>query len=84
MDCAVKKWTKSSEKFVFDDYCVDFTANSPNKPKVLINQSWVNFNITNEAVFEHIDFEGNDNFAFYQESDNRGKPVEEFPVQMCK
>ena len=35
-------------------------------------------------MFENIDFEGNDNLAFYQESDNRGKPIVEFPVQMCK
>lgn len=31
----------------------------------MINSAYVNFNVTNEAVFENINFEGNDNLAFY-------------------
>jgi len=46
----------------------------------LVNSAFVNFNITNEATFEDIEFEGNDNIAFYLEGINKGKAVIEFPV----
>ena len=48
---------------------------NPVLPLVVINSAFVNFNVTNEAIFENIEFEGNDNLAFYQEVPNVGKPI---------
>ena len=56
------------------------SVSEPVKPRVLVNSAFVNFNITNEATFEDIEFEGNDNIAFYLEGINKGKSVIEFPV----
>ena len=83
MNCAENDKTDPTESQLFIDYCVDFSQAQPTKPVVMVNSAYVNFNITNEATFENINFEGNDNLAFYQESSNNGKPVEEFPVQLC-
>ena len=83
MDCAESESIDQADLEVYNKYCVDFTKTEPEKPRVLVNSAFVNFNITNEATFEDINFEGNDNIAFYQEGGNKGKPVVEFPVQVC-
>ena len=59
------------------EHCVDLDEDVETlvKPLVVINSVFVNFNVTNEAIFENIEFEGNDNLAFYQEVPNVGKPV---------
>ena len=37
----------------------------PEMPTIIMNSAFANFNVTNEAVFENLIFEGNDNLAFY-------------------
>ena len=83
LDCKLIHDAVDNELQVFKDNCVDLTAPNAEKPLVMINSAFVNFNVTNVAVFEDIRFEGNDNFAFYSESPNVGKPIEEFPFQFC-
>ena len=53
------------EVLVYREHCVDLNADEPVLPKVYVNSVYVNFNVTNEAVFEDIEFEGNNNLAFY-------------------
>ena len=62
---------------------MDLDAEEKELPKVMVNSATVNFNITNEAVFEDLIFEGNNYLAFYTESTNKDKPVTEFPFQFC-
>ena len=80
MDCAQNNRVGASEIQLWASYCVDFSKPTATKPKIIVNSAFVNFNVTNEATFENLQFEGNDNLAFYQESTNNGKPIEEFPV----
>lgn len=80
INCATRSQIDEADLDVFNEFCVDLSVSEPEKPRVLINSAFVNFNITNEATFEDIEFEGNDNIAFYLEGINKGKAVIEFPV----
>jgi len=84
LDCSLDNAVVQAEPELFGSNCVDFEALSMVKPVVMVNSAFVNFNVTREAVFEDIEFDGNDNFAFYTESPNVGKPIEEFPFQFCE
>jgi hypothetical protein len=84
LDCKLNNTAVNTDLQVFRQNCVDFAVPNSEKPLVMVNSAFVNFNVTNVAVFEDIRFEGNDNFAFYTESPNVGKPIEEFPFQFCQ
>ena len=74
-----------SDDALFGEYCVPATnAGNVERPKIVVNSAYVNFNVTNEMLIEDIEFEGNDNFAFYKEEPNKGKPVMEFPTRFCQ
>ena len=38
------------------EYCVDMAAKEIERPIIQVNSAFVNFNVTNEAVFENIEF----------------------------
>ena len=83
LDCSLDTAATQASPVTFTENCVDTEAVVSEHPTVVINSASVNFNVTNEAVFEDIIFTGNDNLAFYSEAPNKGRPIEEFPIQFC-
>lgn len=90
LDCALDNAVTQADTELFEEHCVQLTAADPDdsfepsKPLVILNSAFANFNVTNEASFENIDFEGNENLAFYQEVPNEGRPIQEFPYRFCE
>ena len=56
------KLYSDAEKHVYlRDFCVNVAAGE--RPELRISSPWTNFNITNKAIFENINFSGEDLFA---------------------
>ena len=55
----------------FDDYCVDLERGDP-KPQIRIANKYTLFNITNYALFENLEFTGEDLFASYTDHMSTG------------
>ena len=71
MDCAHKMEQIAvfgAENAIFDENCVDVKGGE--KAQIRIANPYTSFNITNDAVFENIEFTGEDLFANITDSEN--------------
>ena len=68
LSCSLDNSVTQTDPALFNEFCIVDSVNE--KPLIIVNSAYVNFNVTNEAIFENIEFEGNDGFAFYQEDPN--------------